>query len=208
MAMQVVFCGTHFPAGFEYTKQFLGEITSEIEVIQSNNETFFELIKTAHVLIPFMTPITESIISAANNLRLVIQFGVGLEGVDIPAATRKGVLVGKIPSANTGNAQSCAEHAIFLALALLRDFHGLQQSIQQQRLGYPMGRTLFASRVAVVGYGGIGRALVPRLLAFQANVTVVRRAVSEDDISTESLRFVTLVDFLATPQDCEVVFLA
>ena len=48
-----------------------------------------------------------------------MQYGVGLEGIDVDCATKSGVWVCKIPSEGTGNAQSCAEHAIYLALSLL-----------------------------------------------------------------------------------------
>jgi phosphoglycerate dehydrogenase-like enzyme len=53
-----------------------------------------------------MAKITESVISRARNLKLIMQFGTGLEGVDIPAATRAGIKVAKIPSNQCDNASS------------------------------------------------------------------------------------------------------
>jgi lactate dehydrogenase-like 2-hydroxyacid dehydrogenase len=53
-----------------------------------------------------MGKITESVISKAQNLKLIMQFGTGLEGVDIPAATRAGIKVAKIPSNLCENASS------------------------------------------------------------------------------------------------------
>lgn len=53
-----------------------------------------------------MGKITESVISNAKNMKLIMQFGTGLEGVDIPAATRAGIKVAKIPSNLCDNASS------------------------------------------------------------------------------------------------------
>ncbi|GJP48776.1 hypothetical protein CLOM_g8057 [Closterium sp. NIES-68] len=113
-----------------------------------------------------MTRLDAGTIAEASKLQLIVQFGVGLEGVDVAAATERGIRVGRIPSADTGNAVSCAEHAIYLALALLRKQKGMQESVQQQRLGQPIGQTIFGKSALIVGYGGIGKALAARLRAF------------------------------------------
>lgn len=60
------------------------------------------------------------VLSRAKRMKLIMQFGVGLEGVDITAATKHGIKVAKIPGGATGNAASCAEMAIYLILGLLR----------------------------------------------------------------------------------------
>ena len=52
-------------------------------------------------------------------MKLIMQFGVGIEGVDIDAATKHGVKGAIIPSGSTGNAAFCVEMAIYLMLGLL-----------------------------------------------------------------------------------------
>ena len=66
-----------------------------------------------------MAKIDKNAIEKSRFLKLIQQFGRGLEGVDIEAATRKGIWVSPIPSDDCGNAASVAEHAIYLSLALL-----------------------------------------------------------------------------------------
>ncbi|BBN01563.1 hypothetical protein MPTK1_2g08420 [Marchantia polymorpha subsp. ruderalis] len=110
----------------------------------------------------------------ASRLKLITQFGMGLERVDVETATEMGIKVGRIPSDSTGNALSCAEHAIFLMLSLLRDQKGLTKSVQEGSLGIPEGRTLFGCKVLIVGYGNIGKELAPRLKAFGVRVLAVR----------------------------------
>jgi phosphoglycerate dehydrogenase-like enzyme len=85
-------------------------------------------------------------------------------------------MVSNIPSDATGNAKACAEHAILLALALLRDWNACQQAVQDQRLGEPCGETLFGKYVLVLGFGNIAKELVPRLKAFGVTVSCVRRS--------------------------------
>lgn len=77
-------------------------------------------------------------------------------------ATEQGIWVSNIPSASTGNALSCAEHAIYLMLATLRQQKVMDQSIQQQQVGVPVGETLFGKTVLIVGFGNIAKQLIPR----------------------------------------------
>ena len=79
-----------------------------------------------------------------------------------------------IPSEGTGNALSCAEMAIYLTLACLRSAPSMADSIQQGRVGVPLGQTLFGKRVLIVGFGGIAKELVPRYAATVCIADVVR----------------------------------
>lgn len=72
------------------------------------------------------------------------------------------VQVSNIPSGETGNAASCAEHAIYLALALLRDQHQMAASIRDRRVGVPLGQTLLGKTALLIGFGNIAKELVPR----------------------------------------------
>ena len=75
-----------------------------------------------------------------------------------------------IPSASTGNALSCAEHAIYLMLATLRQQKIMEQSIKQERLGVPIGETLFGKTVLIYGFGNIAKELIPRQAAYLPSV--------------------------------------
>lgn len=67
-----------------------------------------------------------------------------------------------IPSSGTGNALSCAEHAIYLMLSTLRHQNAMRQAIQQGKVGVPVGETLFGKTVLIVGFGNIAKELIPR----------------------------------------------
>lgn len=172
---KVAFCGNgHFVRAFELSQAALARFP-DVVVQQYDPIELEKDIETINVIIPFMTKITPSLINKAKNLKLIIQYGVGLEGVDILAAKEKKISVCKIPSTECANALSCAEHSIFLALSSFRDINGMKNSLLTGRIGFPCGRTLFGSTAVVYGLGGIGRELCVRLHALGVKCHVVVR---------------------------------
>jgi len=187
--LQVVFCGKMLHYSFKFTHDEL-QRDPEISVIQCASEDVKEELADADVAIPLMTALTAEIIQNAPKLKLILQYGVGVEGVDIATATKLGIFVSNIPSAGTGNSTSCAEMAIFLSLALLRNINGMATSIATKQLGVPLGGMLHGKNVLVIGFGNIARELIPRLSAFGAVVTALRRSntwSSSNKITTRSL---------------------
>lgn len=106
-------------AGWAFTAQSLAEDAS-VRVVQCDREALPTEIRDADVAVPLMSRLDRTLLLSAVRLKLIIQYGVGVEGVDIDTATQLGIWVSNITSAGTGNAVSCAEHAIFLVLATLR----------------------------------------------------------------------------------------
>ena len=88
----------------------------------------------------------------------MLQFGVGLEGVSIDAATRRDVKVGRIRSDKTPNAQSTAEMGVFLTLAALKRANECRTSVLRRTLGAPMGDSLFGAHVLFIGFGRVAKA--------------------------------------------------
>lgn len=171
-ACKVLFCTRQFPWAYSFTRDAVAD--DRVQVTQCDSTDVAAHIGDAHVAIPFMANINENVLEKASNLRLIIQFGVGVEGVDLAAARGHGITVSNIPSADTGNAVSCAEHIIHLILSLLRDVHAMRDSLRNRLIGQPLGQTLYMKKVLVVGLGAIGQALLPRLAAFGSQVSVVR----------------------------------
>lgn len=182
---KVLFCGHEFSNGYLFSKAALSRKLPTVVTTQCSRENLHKELADADVVVPLMCKMGHAELQIGKNIRMIMQYGVGLEGVDVPAATQAGVWVCKIPSEGTGNAQSCAEHAIFLSLALLRNMSEMKRSLLSGGLGLPMGRTLFKSTAIVYGYGGIGKQLVNRLKAFEMNIIVVSRN-GADDVHTET----------------------
>ncbi|KAK9280408.1 hypothetical protein L1049_014097 [Liquidambar formosana] len=134
-----------------------------------------DVIANYHICIVKSMKLDSNIISRANQMKLIMQYGVGLEGVDIDAATKCGIKIARIPSDITGNAASCAEMAIYLILGLLRKQNEMQIAVRQKKLGEPVGETLLGKTVFILGFGNIGIELAKRLRPFGVRIIATKR---------------------------------
>ncbi len=142
--------------------------------------------------------------TAAHNLRAAIRHGAGLDMIPLQAATDAGVLVSNVPGANAG---TVAEHAMFAAIALRRQFRAMDIALRTQgwnaaRTYSDLGRDLSGATLGVLGMGNIGRRLTQMAqTAFgMAVITTTRRP---DDLPT-GVRAVTL-DALVSQSDVLVL---
>ena len=121
------------------------------------------------VLIRSATKMDGEAIAAAKGLRVIARAGVGLDNVDIPAATAAGVMVVNAP---TSNIVSAAELAIALLLASARfvsPAHAALRNGKWARSKYT-GAELFEKTLGIVGFGRIGQLVAHRMQAFGMNV--------------------------------------
>lgn len=126
------------------------------------------------VVCPLGARITAQVM-AAGTFGLVHQFGVGLENVDVAAATELGILVARVPGDAGGNADSCAELGILLLLALTRRLDDSRAAVLEGRwFERPVGRSLLDATVLIVGLGAIGAAVARRLAPFGPRLLGVR----------------------------------
>ncbi|WP_224368914.1 NAD(P)-dependent oxidoreductase [Hyalangium versicolor] len=109
------------------------------------------------------------------SIGFVQTIGSGFENVDIQVATELGVWVAHMRAAATGNADSVAEHAILLLLALSRRLREAEQGLRAGEWARPRGSALLGKVACIVGLGDIGTALAVRLQAFGMQVMGVRQ---------------------------------
>ncbi|KAL9245463.1 hypothetical protein vseg_019113 [Gypsophila vaccaria] len=194
---KVMFCGNQFPASYIYTREYLSKYP-HIQVDEVPLEDVPGVIGNYHICVHKMMQMTSDVISRAKQMKLILQFGVGLEGVDVEAATKHGIKVARIPAQNTGNAASCAEMAIYLMLGLLRMQKEMEISVKLKRLGAPAGGTLFGKTVFIMGLGSIGRELAKRLKPFDVRILATKRSWTLD---AENDFVANLVDEKGTHDD-------
>ena len=193
--MKILFCDT----SFEHARDALARHLPDDEILYCPEAAIADHIGQADVAIPLMATLDAERIARGEQLRLIHQFGVGLEGVDVAAATRRGIAVGRVPSQETGNAVAVAEWTVFLMLALARHLPVQGESIAARRLGTPLGVTLFGRRAGLVGLGNLGRAIAPRLKALGMEVSAVTRTPAGMDAPSLG------VDFLGALSDLDRV---
>ena len=121
------------------------------------------------LLVRSATTVDAEVIAAAPRLKIVARAGVGLDNVDVPAATAAGVLVVNAP---TSNIHSAAEHACALLLSAARQIPAADATLRQhtwKRSSFN-GTEIFGKTVGVVGLGRIGQLVAARLAAFGTHV--------------------------------------
>ncbi|NQV22109.1 MAG: phosphoglycerate dehydrogenase [Rhodospirillales bacterium] len=115
------------------------------------------------------TKVTDDVIAAATNLKVVGRAGIGVDNVDIPAATARGIAVMNTPF---GNSITTAEHAIAMMMALARDIPAADRSTQAGKWEKSrfMGVELTGKTLGVIGCGNIGSIVADRGLGLRMKV--------------------------------------
>lgn len=115
------------------------------------------------------TTVNAAVLAAGKKLKVVGRAGVGLDNVDIPAATKAGVIVMNTPD---GNTISAAEHTVALILALARKIPQAHQSLKEKKWDRNkfMGMELYGKTLGVIGLGRIGFEVAKRLRAFEMRI--------------------------------------
>jgi hypothetical protein len=100
---KVVFSGErHFLAALPLTRAALAD--DGVALVQAPTESLAAAVADAQVVIPFMERLDAAVLEAGTDVRLVVQFGVGLEGVDRDACRRLGIALSNCPARASGNA--------------------------------------------------------------------------------------------------------
>jgi D-3-phosphoglycerate dehydrogenase len=115
------------------------------------------------------TKVTEKIIAAATNLKVVGRAGIGVDNIDTKVATARGIIVMNTPF---GNSITTAEHAISLMLALARQIPQADKSTQAGKWEKSkfMGVELFGKTLGVIGCGNIGSIVADRGIGLRMRV--------------------------------------
>lgn len=121
------------------------------------------------VAIRSSSKITADVLAAADNLKVIGRAGIGVDNVDVPAATARGVVVMNTPF---GNAITTAEHAISMMLALARQIPQANQSTHDGKWEKSkfMGVELMNKVLGIIGCGNIGAIVADRALGLKMRV--------------------------------------
>ena len=121
------------------------------------------------LLVRSATTADREVIEAAPNLKIIGRAGVGLDNVDIEAATERGVMVANAP---TSNIHSACEHAIALLLSTARQIPAADKTLRdaEWKRSQFKGVEIFGKTVGIVGFGHIGQLFAQRLAAFETEI--------------------------------------
>ncbi len=163
--MKILVAEPMAPAGLDLLRGH-----SDWEVVVSNPKEYGAHLSDAEALfVRSAVKVTKQVLEQAPKLRVIGRAGVGVDNVDLAAATAAGVLVMNTPG---GNAVSVAEHTLALMLAMARSIPQASASTKSglwEKKKF-MGSELRGKTLGVVGLGSIGREVVRRARAFEMKV--------------------------------------
>ncbi len=141
------------------------------------------------------TRVTEEVIQRAKKLRVIGRAGIGLDNVDVEAASRQGIIVMNAPE---GNTIATAEHTLSLLLALARNIPEANQLIRQNqwdRKGLT-GLELYGKTLGIVGLGRIGSEVAKRAQSFGMKVIADDPFLSAEKANKMEVELVSLEELL------------
>jgi len=148
------------------------------------------------------TKVTPDVIEAATNLKVIGRAGIGVDNINIPAASQNGIVVMNTPF---GNSITTAEHAIAMMMAVARQIPEANSSTQAGKWEKSrfMGVELFNKTLGLIGCGNIGSIVASRAIGLQMKVIAYDPFLSEEravDIGVEKVELDELFsrsDFLS-----------
>jgi D-3-phosphoglycerate dehydrogenase len=149
------------------------------------------------MLIRSGTQVTAEVLDAARHLRIIGRPGIGVDNVDLPAATRRGVVVMNSPG---GNIASTAELTLGLLLAVARNLAAADASMKAEKWDRKAfsGAELTGKRIGIVGFGRIGREVAARCRSLGMEVVAYDPFVSAAVADAAHVKLVTLDEALQT----------
>src|SRR5580698_859654 len=123
--------------------------------------------------------VTRKVIEAADKLRVIGRAGIGVDNVDVPAASKRGIVVMNTP---TGNAVTTAEHALTLLMSLARKVPQATLSMKAGKWEKAkfQGRELAGKTLGLLGLGNIGRIVADRAQGLKMNVVAFDPVVTAE----------------------------
>jgi D-3-phosphoglycerate dehydrogenase / 2-oxoglutarate reductase len=135
--------------------------------------------------------VTAKVIAKADNLRVIGRAGIGVDNVDVPAASRKGIVVMNTP---TGNAVTTAEHALSLLLSLARKIPQATASMRSGKWEKTKfeGKEIAGKTLGIVGMGNIGRIVADRAQGLKLKVIAFDPVLNAEKAASLGIELVSI----------------
>ncbi|NLY75717.1 MAG: phosphoglycerate dehydrogenase [Firmicutes bacterium] len=176
-------------AGIDLFKEAGFEV--EVKTDHTKEELLAKINKFDALIVRSQTKVTADIIEAASNLKVIGRAGVGVDNVDVEAATKKGIIVLNAPD---GNTISTAELTVAMLLALARNIpqaHASLKSGAWDRKKYT-GVEVNGKTLGIVGMGRIGSEVAKRMLAMGMNVLAYDPFFTEEKAASLGVKLTDL----------------
>src|SRR5882724_6227169 len=168
------------------------------EIIVSNPKEYAQHLADCDALfVRSAVKVTPEVLAKAPKLRVIGRAGVGVDNVDLPAATSAGVLVMNTPG---GNAVSVAEHTLALMLSMARSIPQASASTKAGKWEKKkfLGNELRGKTLGIMGVGSIGREVARRARGFEMRIVAFDPYVNPQAAADVGIELVSAADLYAT----------
>jgi len=193
--MKVLVSDKLAPEGLEILKKAPG-LTVDVKTGMKPEELKAIVGEYDALAIRSATKATKEIIEAGKNLRVIGRAGIGVDNVDVPIATQRGIVVMNTPG---GNAVTTAEHTISLMLSLARKIPQAFQSMKEKKWekGKFEGVEVMNKTLGVIGLGNIGSVVADRCLGLKMKVIGYDPFVTKEIAARLGVELVPLEELFA-----------
>lgn len=188
--MKVLVCDPLSTSGIESLKAIEG-IEVSVQTGLEKSQLLSVVGEFDIIIVRSATRIDRDVLQAAKKVRLIARAGMGVDTIDVDAATEKGIIVMNTPAAN---AVSAAEHSMALILAMMRNLPFAHQDLKQgtwNRKKYT-GSELAHKTLGLLGLGNVGRNVARYAKAFQMKVIAFDPFVQKESIEALGIEKVEL----------------
>lgn len=171
--------------------------SDQITVVEKNVAEAADLDSYDALLVRSATKVTEEVMEKMPKLKIIGRAGVGVDNIDIPAATKRGITVVNAPA---GNTIATAELTFGLMLALVRKICAANASIRKgewNRAAF-QGTELAGKTLGVIGFGRIGSEVAKRAKAFDMNVLAYSPTLTQERAEKVGAKASNLNDILSS----------
>ncbi|MCK5558242.1 MAG: phosphoglycerate dehydrogenase [Candidatus Hydrogenedentes bacterium] len=192
--MKVLVSDNLSPAGINVLQEEKG-IVVDVKPGMAKEELCKEIRHYDGLIVRSGTKVTADVIEAAKRLKVIARAGVGVDNIDVDAATKRGIIVMNAP---TGNTVSTAEHTFSLLLALSRNVSRADRSMRGgkwERKRF-VGTELYDKVLGIIGLGRVGTEVAKRAQAFGMHVLAYDPLLTEARAKTLDIEGCSLDDVI------------
>lgn len=192
----VVVTDTVFPS-LEPTEQALAAVDAEVTLVsEPTAEAILKAARTADGLVVTYAKVTADIINGLERCRVISRTGIGVDNVDLEAATAKGIVVTRVPDYCI---DEVSDHALGLLFALARKIPLANSAVHAGQWSVGLVNPLHRLRgqtLGLVGFGQIPRALAPKAQALGLSVIAYDPYISKEAMAADGVKQVDLEQLL------------
>ena len=196
MRFKVAVTDYEFP-NLEIERQELRKIGADlIESTDSDEESIIEAAKDADAILNCYAELTPRVIESLKKCQIIARYGIGVNNVNMPTATKKGIIVTNVPDYCI---EEVSDHALALILACARKICQLNKTVKNGKWDFKGYRPMYRLKgqtLGIISFGKIPRRLVEKVNAYKFHIIAYDPYVDEGIAAKYNVKLVTFKELL------------